>query len=64
MSNKELANAMENTLTESEWVIDGVPAEVDSVTVDNDDVWVNTNAGHFTRSEWHKAMCNGTVTRV
>ena len=60
----ELANATERTLTESEWVVDGVPVEIVDVTVTNDRVDIHTSAGSFFKSEWHSKMCKGEIVKV
>lgn len=61
---KELARATEKTLTEKDWVIDGVPAEITSVTYVEGELWINTNAGMYTKFEWHSKMCEGEIQRV
>jgi ligand-binding sensor domain-containing protein len=63
-STDELAEATERVTEDNEYVIDGVPAEVTNVTNVEGEIWIDTNAGMFTRSEWHSKMCNGEISEV
>jgi len=62
---EELAQATENTLSQSEWVINGVPAEIEEVgqTVDGE-IDVRTTAGMFTRSEFYNKIAAGEIKKV
>jgi hypothetical protein len=61
----ELAAATESVLTDHEWIIDGVPAEVEEVgTTVDDEVDIRTTAGMFTREEWYKKMGDGEIQKV
>lgn len=64
-STEELARATERVLSESEWLIDGVPAEIDEVgqTVDGE-IDIRTTAGMYTRSEWYSKMMDGDITKL
>jgi hypothetical protein len=61
---EELAEAIERTTENKEYVVDGVPAEVTNATNVEGEIWIDTNAGMFTKSEWHEKICNGEITEV
>lgn len=62
---EELAQATENVLSQNEWVIDGVPAEIQEVgqTV-NGEVDIRTTAGMYTKSEWHQKVMAGDIQKL
>jgi len=59
---EELAAGLEAALSDKDFVIDGVPATVDEVFVDRTGTTtVDTNAGMYSRDEWHRKILDGEI---